>query len=195
MHRPLDLPTTLRVAEQRVGRVDRMDSPHDTVEVWWPQDGPSFATRAYEKLVRRARERGELLGSNLTIPDFDQQGEDSIITAADQIDELTKAQGDPWDGIQDALEPIRQLASGPGAIIPADVYDHYRVETSRVLARVAPLRSRHPWAFFSVAAAGHGAPRWLIVDSSIAKGFTTDLHAVCGSIPQPVGRESPQLRT
>jgi hypothetical protein len=29
----LDLPTTLRVAEQRVGRVDRMDSPHERIEV------------------------------------------------------------------------------------------------------------------------------------------------------------------
>ena len=33
-----DMPTTLRVAEQRVGRVDRMDSPHDRIEVFWPAD-------------------------------------------------------------------------------------------------------------------------------------------------------------
>ncbi len=191
----LDLPTTLRVAEQRVGRVDRMDSPHDTIEAWWPQDGPSFATRAYEKLVRRARESGELLGSNLTIPDFEQQSDDAtIITAADQIEELTKAQGEPWDGIQDALEPVRQLVSGRTAIIAADIYDDYRFETSRVLARVAPLRSRHPWAFFSIAAAAHGAPRWMIVDKSIPKGFTTDLHEVAARLrtllaENPLNRE------
>ena len=64
----LDLPTTLRVAEQRVGRVDRMDSPHAEIEAWWPQDGPAFADRAYEKLIRRARESEDLLGSNLTLP-------------------------------------------------------------------------------------------------------------------------------
>jgi len=29
----LDLPTTLRVVEQRVGRVDRMNSLHDVIEV------------------------------------------------------------------------------------------------------------------------------------------------------------------
>jgi hypothetical protein len=44
----LDLPTTLRVAEQRVGRVDRMDSPHDRITVWWPADGKAFATREVE---------------------------------------------------------------------------------------------------------------------------------------------------
>ena len=179
----LDLPTTLRVAEQRVGRVDRMDSPHDIIEAWWPQDGPSFATRAYEKLVRRARESEELLGSNLRIPDFEQQiNNTNIVTAADQIEELTKAQREPWDGIQDALEPIRQLVSGPTAIVPADVYDHYRLETSHVMARVAPLRSRRPWAFFSIAAAAHGAPRWLIVDQSVPGGFTTDLHDVAARL-------------
>ncbi len=47
----LDLPTTLRVAEQRVGRVDRMDSPHDGISVWWPDDGAAFATRAIELLL------------------------------------------------------------------------------------------------------------------------------------------------
>lgn len=47
-----DMSTTLRVAEQRVGRVDRMDSPRDRIEVFWPPtaelgaDSPSFATRA-----------------------------------------------------------------------------------------------------------------------------------------------------
>lgn len=179
----LDLPTTLRVAEQRVGRVDRMDSPYDTIEAWWPQDGPSFATRAYEKLVRRARESEELLGSNLRIPDFEQLVDDTVIvTAADQIGELSKAQREPWDGIQDALEPIRQLVSGPTAIVAIDVYDHYRTETSRVMARVAPLRSRHPWAFFSIAAAAHGAPRWLIVDQTIPGGFTTDLSNVAARL-------------
>ena len=179
----LDLPTTLRVAEQRVGRVDRMDSPYDTIEAWWPQDGPSFATRAYEKLVRRARESEELLGSNLRIPDFTQLVDETVIvTAIDQIDELSRAQREPWDGIQDALEPIRQLVSGPTAIVSADVYDHYRTEKSRVMARVAPLRSRHPWAFFSIAAAAHGAPQWLIVDPTIPGGFTTDLSDVAARL-------------
>ena len=190
----LDLPTTLRVAEQRVGRVDRMDSPHDTIEAWWPQDGPSFATRAYEKLVRRARESEELLGSNLRIPDFELKINDTnIVTAADQIQEFTKAQREPWDGIQDALEPIRQLVSGPNAIVPADVHDDYRLETSRVMARVAPLRSRRPWAFFSIAAATHGAPRWLIVDPSIPRGFTTDLHDVAARL-RDLLEENPRNR-
>src|SRR5450756_2919631 len=66
----LDMPTTLRVAEQRVGRIDRMDSVYDRIEVWWPNDGPAFATHANELLVARNAESSALLGSNLPIPDF-----------------------------------------------------------------------------------------------------------------------------
>ena len=64
----LDLPTTLRVAEQRVGRVDRMDSPHEVIEAWWPNDGPAFATRADEVLVQRAAESEQLLGPTSRSP-------------------------------------------------------------------------------------------------------------------------------
>src|SRR4029078_9568367 len=71
-----DMPTTLRVAEQRVGRVDRMDSPHDRIEVFWPQDSPSFATRADDLLTARNEESAALLGSNLPIPSTT----DNIIT-------------------------------------------------------------------------------------------------------------------
>ena len=61
----LHLPTTLRVAQQRVGRVDRMDSRYDTIEAWWPGDGEAFATRANQLLAERAAESNSLLGSNL----------------------------------------------------------------------------------------------------------------------------------
>jgi hypothetical protein len=110
----LDLPTTLRVAEQRVGRVDRMNSPHDTIESWWPEDGPAFATRAYEKLVRRARESEELLGANLRLPEFERGLDDrSVVTTASQVNELEGPGTDAWDGIQDALEPVRPTYMPP----------------------------------------------------------------------------------
>ncbi|WP_426749031.1 helicase-related protein [Myxococcus faecalis] len=38
----LDAPTVIRTAEQRAGRVDRMDSPHKTVQIWWPKDPEAF---------------------------------------------------------------------------------------------------------------------------------------------------------
>jgi hypothetical protein len=175
----LDLPTTLRVAEQRVGRVDRMTSSHDTIEAWWPQDGEAFATRAYEKLVSRAHESEQYLGSNLKLPTFN---EAEMVSVEAQIKEVERQAPDPWDGIQDALEPVRQLIYGPGALITPAIYEAYRDATSRVLARVSPLRSTRSWAFFAVAAVAHGAPRWMIVDPSGPAECITDMREVAGRL-------------
>ncbi len=182
----LDLPTTLRVAEQRVGRVDRMDSPHDVIEAWWPRDGAAFATRANERLAQRVAESETLLGSNLPIPDLGVVGparleavaEDVVVSLEEVQRELEEAQVVPWDGIGDALDAVRKLVEGSTAIIPAAVYDQYRTTSSRVMARVAPLRSSAPWAFLAVRSSTRGAPRWMLIEPNRKLPVVTDLATI-----------------
>jgi hypothetical protein len=161
----LDLPTTLRVAEQRVGRVDRMDSPYDAIEAWWPRDGEAFATRANELLAERAAESNALLGSNLPMPNLSSQS-DVIVDLDERIAELESAEAETWDGIRDALDPVRRLTSGSHALITQRVYEEYRHTAHRVVARVSPVRSTVPWAFFAIAGTAHGAPRWLLLEGA-----------------------------
>jgi hypothetical protein len=164
----LDLPTTLRVAEQRVGRVDRMDSPHERIEAWWPDDGPAFATRANELLTSRSEESARLLGANLTVPpltanlteDATPEAPAAIVDVNERIAAAETASAEVWDGLRDALEPVRGLVSDPDALIPAVVYDELRRSGHRVVARVATVHTRTPWAFLSVAGSSDGAPRW-----------------------------------
>jgi hypothetical protein len=47
------MPSVVRVAEQRVGRIDRMDSLHRDIESWWPRDAHEFALAADERLTAR----------------------------------------------------------------------------------------------------------------------------------------------
>ncbi|HET6582520.1 MAG TPA: SNF2-related protein, partial [Nannocystaceae bacterium] len=157
----LDLPTTLRVAEQRIGRVDRMDSPHDAIEAWWPRDGKSFATRANELLAQRAAESQELLGSNLRVPILDDR--DDIVDVEERIREAEAPGAEAWDGIRDALDPVRRLVSGSDPLVPREVYEEVRSAHRRttVLSAVA---SPAPWAFLAIAATADGAPRWLLLD-------------------------------
>lgn len=162
-----DVPTTLRVAEQRVGRVDRMDSRHDAIEVYWPRDGATFATRANELLAARTQESTSLLGSNLKVPNFD-VGQD-VVEIEQHIATLEDIGGESWDGIRDALDPVRRLVEGPDALISRRVYDEHRTTKHRVLARVSPVRSRTPWAFFAVIGIGHGAPRWIMLEGKDAQ--------------------------
>lgn len=180
----LDLPTTLRVAEQRVGRVDRMDSPHDRIEVWWPLDGRAFATRANELLVRRAEESAQLLGANLVVPDLElrperaEAGAGAVVDLEEQIRESEAPSTETWDGIRDALEPVRRLVSGDEALVDPERYEEERNATHRVLARVAPLTTAAPFAFFAVAGSLDGAPRWLFLDGP-QLAATSDLERIC----------------
>lgn len=159
----LDLPTTLRTAEQRVGRVDRMDSPHDRIEAWWPIDGPAFAVRTDELLTARAAESAALLGSNLPIPTL---RDSDLVDIEQHARTLEESRVDDWDGLHDALAPVRDLVAGPRAIVPAQTYAEYRNETSRIVARVSPLRTRTPWAFIAVSARLRGAPRWMLLEAT-----------------------------
>lgn len=155
----LDLPTTLRVAEQRIGRVDRMDSPHDRIEVRWPDDGPAFATRANEHLARRATDSEELLGSNLPIPD-----ELRPVSVHEELRRADEFEVADWDGLRDALDPVRGLVSGRRALIDEATYRELRDHPGRVVARVSTVRARRPWVFLTVAGSDRGAPRWMLLE-------------------------------
>jgi superfamily II DNA or RNA helicase len=189
----LDLPTTLRVAEQRVGRVDRMDSPHESIEALWPRDGVAFATRANELLVQRAAESEELLGANLRVPDLRAIAEDDAVVDVEQrIEEAEKPDAEPWDGIRDAFEPARSLVAGPDALVPPALYDELRnLGRSRVMSAVA---SDEPWAFLAITAgSGQGAPRWLFLDGPRLRPIVgldrvaDHLRARLGADPPAVG--------
>lgn len=185
----LDLPTTLRVAEQRVGRVDRMNSPHDAVDVYWPKDGPAFATHANELLAAREAESAALLGSNLPIPA-------SALRGDHVVDHRTFTRTDtdhlaPWDGLRDALDPVRRLAHGKQALISPAHYDQQRNADHRVMTRVSPVRTTHPWAFFAVAGTRHGAPRWLLIEGAQA-AVTTGLQPVTERLRALLAEDPPR---
>jgi hypothetical protein len=174
----LDLPTTLRVAEQRVGRVDRMDSPYDVIEAWWPDDSDAFATSANELLAARNAESAALLGSNLAIPRLTSSGQspaldphspDGRIDARQVAEAVETQQAQVWDGIHDALDPVRSLVTGPGALLSAEQYSAHRTSGRRVLARISPVDSTEPWAFFAARGHAHGAPRWVVLHGRSAK--------------------------
>ena len=142
----LDLPSVVRIAEQRVGRVDRMDSPNKVIEAWWPQDAPELALRSDERFIERYETVESLLGSNLPLPEGMGASRDKSpqpVTADDAIREFEEVQRrEPWDGLRDVFAPIRELVSGAEALVPKSVYDHYRNVTTRVFSPRQPGAGR-----------------------------------------------------
>lgn len=186
----LDLPTTLRVAEQRVGRVDRMDSPHDEITVWWPDDGPAFATRAIDRLLDRRQASEALLGSNLPMPEFSGR-EEKPVSVEDHIRELDRGDA-TWDGIRDALEPVRGLVTGAQALVPDDVYAEHRHTRQRVMSRVAPVAAPAAWAFLALSGSQHGAPRWMVLEGEDLRA-TTGVEAVTDRLRAHLAEDPPNV--
>jgi superfamily II DNA or RNA helicase len=165
----LDMPSVIRIAEQRVGRVDRMDSPHPAIEVYWPNDSTAFALRSDELFTQRHRFVSEFLGSNLPLPAYlapSIEPSDMIVTPQQIIAELEQQGSARTDlnDINDAFELVRSLVTGNQAIVPGDVYERLRASTARVVASVSVVEASKPWAFFAVVGTEWGAPRWVFLD-------------------------------
>jgi len=173
----LDMPSVIRIAEQRVGRVDRMNSPHKKIEVWWPKDSDSFSLKTDRKFFNRYTEVKEILGSNLSLPENlipEEVQEEGPSTAEEMIHKLDEmyASGQVWDGLRDAFQPVRDLVDHNIGIVPKDVYEQVCHSKARVVSTVSLVRSDKAWAFFAIAGIDRGAPKWLLLDHLQAKPIT-----------------------
>jgi len=163
----LDMPSVVRIAEQRVGRVDRMDSPHKKIQAWWPEDADEFALSTDDRFVERLETVDVLIGSNMPLPDTIRNVGKKRISVEEAIKEqedLQKAEN-TWDELHDALQPVREVVQGEFSLIDNDVYEQYRHEKSRIISRVSVVQSSKSWAFFCIAGTLLGAPRWVYFDS------------------------------
>ncbi len=165
----LDMPSVIRIAEQRVGRVDRMNSPHKQIEVWWPLDSESFSLKADRKFFQRYKEVKEILGSNLPLPENlipEELQTDAPSTVEEMIQQLSELEkrGQAWDGLRDAFQPVRELVDPETGLVPKGVYVDVRHSKARVVSTVSLVRSRRPWAFMAIAGAEHGAPKWVLME-------------------------------
>ena len=159
----LDMPSVVRIAEQRVGRVDRMDSPHAEIEAWWPDDAPEFALSSDERFIERFETVESLLGSNMPLPEGWIETESRPVDTAALVREMEQAiEADDWSGVQDAFAPVRRLVEGEGALIPPEVYAAACRNESGATTTVAVVRARRPWAFFALRTGPYAAPAWIL---------------------------------
>jgi hypothetical protein len=167
----MDMPSVVRVAEQRVGRIDRMDSPHREIEIWWPDDSPEFALRADEKFIERYETVERLLGANMPLPENMLNANKQVISVQSMIKEAESVEVE-WDGIVDAFAPVRELIEGAGALVSAADYAHYAHVTQRIMSRVSLVKSRSPWALFCLTTGTFGAPVWVYLGPTNASPVT-----------------------
>ncbi|GAA4334388.1 SNF2-related protein [Flaviaesturariibacter amylovorans] len=163
----LDMPSLLRLAEQRIGRIDQMDSDHSRIFIYWPNDSESFALKADAQLIRTTELTQKLLGANIRLPDALYERLDQVrsFTAAEVIDELKKLQAETdqeWDGVNDAFSDVRRLVSGPNSLIDGGQYDELKNSQASVRCKVSFVGARSSWCFIALRGRKERVNRWLL---------------------------------
>ncbi len=180
----LDTPTVIRTAEQRAGRVDRMDSPHDQVEIWWPRDPPGFAPRKKDLLRERHEVVSDLIGANLQMPD--QDGSEAL--SAEELAGAADLEREDPRGLYDAFRPVRALIEEGGLVGPT-IYQRMRTSQAEIVAAVSLVRSARPWGFFAVGGLDRIAPRWVYLDGPEARPVL-DLEVISEQLRAHLGPQT-----
>lgn len=164
----LDMPSVLRLAEQRVGRLHRMDSPHDEIQVYWSKDSSAFGLKADRRLIKTTILTEKLIGGNLELPNEFLELEEELWTAENMIKEFKPfvEEEKKWEGLHDAFEPIYNLKEGPDAIIKEEVYEELRKTKASIRCRVSFVGSSSSWAFICTQGTEKNSPMWLYIEDS-----------------------------
>ena len=178
----LTRPSTIKDAEQRAGRVDRMDSKFDEITIKYPERDRITAKKA-PHLIQRAKLVRDLIGSNIKLPE-DLQEVDQF---ENELDPSTKDFDNQLfrdrDGLMDAFHEIRKLI-GDGGLVSEETYESMRTSEARVVSCVGLVRSDSPWCFAVVQTNKKWAPQWVFLDwerrkSTRGHGIFTQSDEVC----------------
>ncbi len=187
----LDMPSVVRIAEQRVGRIDRLDSPHRWMEAWWPADDPAFALQSDERFIERYETVDNLLGSNMPLPE-EVRASSPALTAEQAIADFETQAGE-WDGLEDAFGPVRTLIEGERALIDSEWLKAWRDMGESARSVISAVAADSAWAFFCTSDST-GIPRWIAFDGEDTEPVG-DLESVAALLRRRLGPDTVDLDT
>jgi len=191
----LDLPSVLRIVEQRIGRVDRMDSLHKEIEIYWPDDSEEYSLKTDSRLIHTNDMVEDIFGSNFEIPTALKE---KHFSQTDSTDSLIKEYKDfidkdeSWSGIHDSFQSVIELKEGKNALISEEVYEEFKDVSSEVKTRVSFIGSEKDWCFIALKGDKNKSPRWYFIDEN--NNIHTDFPDVCNSLRENISKESKKLK-
>ena len=169
----LDVPGVMRIAEQRIGRIDRMNSPHDQVEIYFPDDHPEFALKTDRKFFLTAQIVDDMIGGNVDLPEeMLEKWKVEVITgkeiAKNYQTEHEKAAESFADGIQDAFQKVRALVQGEEALVEEELYHEIRhskatLGSTVVQTEASFVKSKSNWGFFCLRSTPLFSSTWVFI--------------------------------
>lgn len=175
----LDRPTTVRRYEQRMGRVDRMNSRHDEIIVNTPILPSIIQSHLTDHLTERLQLVREIFGGN----DIDKE------TGLSEYDEAYTDESDSQFDIEDAFSPIRNLI-GANGIISDDEYHQFGMPNARARAEISILKSKQPWCFFAIRSSHNSSLKWALLTYKDNKPkLSTGLKEICDFLSTNLNEE------
>jgi superfamily II DNA or RNA helicase len=170
----LDMPSVLRVIEQRIGRLERMDSEHKEIHIFWPNDSDEFSLKGDKRMVDILLVTENLIGNNVDIPKaiYDRHLKDGLTT-----ENIIKAYDDysnnehEWTGVKDSTQNLYSLIEGKHALIDTKIYNEFKDVDSTVKTAVSFIECDKNWSFFAFRGSTTRSPKWLFIDDR-NKAFT-----------------------
>ena len=163
----LDMPSVLRIIEQRIGRLERMDCENEEITVMWPDDSEEFSLNGDKRMIDTLLLTEDLIGNNVGIPKaiyekhlkngFSTQ---NIINA--YSDYSNEEYG--WEGVRDSTQDLYNLIEGERALIDHQTYNIYKDVDATVKTAISFIETDNEWSFFAFRGSTNKSPKWLLID-------------------------------
>lgn len=159
----LDLPSVIRLVEQRIGRIDRMDTDHDSIDVFWPNDSEQYSLKGDRRLIETSSFVDATLGGNFSIPvELRNKHFSKVNTITDIQQQLKEYKGDiGWEGSHNFFKPIQQLKE---KFISEDLYKLISGVSAQVKSRASFYQAKSDWCFICTRGSADQSPRWLFLE-------------------------------
>lgn len=170
----LDVPLVMRIVEQRIGRVDRLDSPHKEVNIWWPDDAEEFSLLSDQRFAKLNRAVDTTIGSNVIPPSHLNQEELEVsddeqfrgATTQEQIQEFQEYvdRADELSQLPNPFTLVSDLVTGDSPLIHPSLYQKMQGIQSEVKVQVSFAPAEEAWGFFAIRGDKHNSPFWVLFD-------------------------------
>lgn len=193
----LDLPSVIRIVEQRFGRIDRMDTLIPEIEMYWPDDSIEYSLKGDKRLFELADLVNDTIGSNFQLPDVLKFRHFSKNFSIDEIIEEYKEYelaDDSWEGIQDSFQPILDLKEGPNALISDEEYQAYRKVKAQVKTGVSFLETTNEWCFMATRGDRNKSPKWYFIYPKSKIQVYTDFPEICKLLRENIGKKQVKVK-
>lgn len=191
----LDLPSVLRIVEQRIGRADRMDSLHKEFEIYWPNDSDEYSLKADKRIVDTNAMVDKIYGANITIPEElkDKHFEkiDSIENIIDEYKQF-EDKDESWSGFNDSFQSVVELKEGKNPLITTDFYNEFKEVQTSIRTRVSFVGSEKKWCFIALKGDKDRSPRWYFIDNE--NYIHTDLPDICQQLRDHITKKTERLK-